>query len=308
MRDPGLRSEHRAELQVGLLVLLAAGALVAGVVWLTGTDIGGERFRLHALAPDAGRVSSGSRVYLHGVDVGSVQSLELTEQGAVMSLSVTHRVSLPRDSRATIRSSGFLGSPVVELVPGTADERLAAGDTLSARPTPGLQTMARQLGDRAETVLDRVARVLSDTTVRRLDAGAADLATTLGEVRELVEEERRTVANLVESLNRTSENLEDATSGPRLERSLARIDSLTGELVRTSESLDASSRSLASILEKTDRGEGSLGKLVNDEELYDDVTAAMENLQAASEEIALLTKDIRKRPGRYLKDVQFSVF
>ena len=55
-------------------------------------------------------------------------------------------------------------------------------------------------------------------------------------------------------------------------------------------------------------GEGTLGKMLTDDELYDGLTETLANLQAASEEIALLTKDIRDRPDRYLKDIKVSVF
>lgn len=308
MRDPGLRSEHRAEIQVGLLVLLALVALVAGVMWVTGADLGGDRLRLFAMTPQAAQVSEGSRVYLHGVDVGSVEEVKLTRDGAVMALDVSGEVTLPADSRAVIRSAGFLGNQMVELVPGSADRRVAAGDTLSAGPSPSLQEMAQELGGQAETLLERSSRVLSDSTVRAVQSGAADLSATLAEVRGLVEEERETLSSLIASLERTSTNLAEATSGPHLERTLARIDSLTGTLERTSQGLDSSSRSLASILEKVDEGEGSLGKLVNDERLYERITAAAANLQTASEEIGLLSRDIRQRPERYLSGVDFSVF
>jgi hypothetical protein len=48
--------------------------------------------------------------------------------------------------------------------------------------------------------------------------------------------------------------------------------------------------------------------MVNDGELYDRLTAATENIQVASEEIALLTRDVRADPDKYLKDLKFSVF
>lgn len=308
MRDPGIRSEHRAELQVGLLVLLAGAALVAGVVWITGADIGGERFRFNALAPDAAQVSSGARVYLHGVDVGSVREVRLGDRGVVLGLDVGGDVEIPRDSRAVIEPSGFLGSQMVRLVPGGAQDRLATGDTIAAGTGPSLQSVATRLGGRAEDVLDRTARILSDSTVRALRTGAGDLSGTLRELRRLVRAERETVGRLLESLNRTSDNLARATSGPEMERTVTRLDSLTRELNRTSEGLTASSESLASILDKMDRGEGSLGKLVNDDRLYERVSAAAENVQSASEEVAALSKDIRQRPERYLEGIRFSVF
>lgn len=308
MRDAGLRSEHQAELQVGALVLVAIVMLIAGVIWVSDADIGGNRFQFHVLSPEAAQVSEASRVYLHGVDVGSVEKVELADRGVVLSLRVKEKVSIPADSRAEIVPSGFLGSQMVQLVPGGADRRLAAGDTIAGGTGNDLQGLARQLGGQAEDMLDRTARVLSDSTIRAVQSSAGDLAGTLEQTRAMVREERETVGRLLEELRSTASNLDRATSGPELERTVARLDTLTAELSRASEGLTSSSRSLASILEKTDAGEGSLGKLVNDDRLYERMTAAAENLQRASEEISLLTKDLRENPGKYLKDLKFSVF
>lgn len=307
MRDPGLRSEHGAELKVGALVLVAILVLIGGIVWITGADIGGERFRFYVLSPEASQVSEGSRVYLHGVDVGSVRGVQLADRGVVLSLEVSSDVTVPADSRAQIAPSGFLGTQMVTLVPGGAEQRLAAGDTIAGGTGADLQGLARRLGDRAEDVLDRTAGVLSDTTVRSIESGAGDMAATLRELRTLVESERRTLENLVENLNRVSSNLAGAT-GPELRSTVAGLDSLTAELNRASGRLTASSRSLSSILAKVDRGEGSLGLLVNDQDLYRSMTAAAENLQSASEEVGLLSRDLRQNPGRYLSGVNFSVF
>lgn len=308
MRDPGLRSEHRAELQVGALVLASLVALAVGLVWITGVDLGGERIRFHVMAPEAAQVSGGSRVFLHGVDVGSVNRVELSEDGAVLDLEVQGNVSLPADSRAVIKPSGFLGSQMVELLPGGAEERLHPGDTIAGGTGADLQSVATRLGSQAETVLERTGRLLSDTTVSSLRSGADDLAGTMAELHALVEGERESLAALIENLRRTSDGLAAATDSPHLQRTVARLDSLTARLGRSSDQLGEASESLRSILEKTDRGEGTLGKLVNDDRLYERATAAAENLQAATEEITLLTQDLRQNPKKYLGNLKVSIF
>lgn len=291
-----------------MLVLLALVALVGGIAWISGADFGGDRYRLHAVTPEAEQVSEGSRVFVRGVDVGAVDDVQLEGDRVVVTMEVSSSVSLPVDSRARIRAAGFLGSQMVQLLPGSASARLGPGDTLRAVTSPDLQTVATDLGDRAEAVLSRTSRLLSDTTLDAVRTGARDLSSTMREVRGLVEEERAHLQEMIASLQRTSAALDGATSGPELERTLSRLDSLTARLNASSEDLEASSRSLASILDKIDAGEGSLGRLVNDTSLYVGVTAAMENLQVASEEIGLLTRDLRERPEHYLGNLDFSVF
>lgn len=308
MRDPGLRSHHGVELQVGLLVVISLLGLAAGVLWISGADVGADRVTYYAAGPDAARVTDGTRIYLRGVDVGAVSGVRLTPAGAVLAIEVATEPPLPRDSRARLHPSAFLGSGVVELVPGNAGALLQPGDTLPVETVDDLSAIAGNLGGQAEAVLAQARKLLSDETVERVHSSGEDLSATVAELRGLVESEREALARLIENLSVTSSRLAEATEGPELQRTVASIDSLTGRLSQASERLDASSRSLSSILDKVDRGEGSLGLLVNDTALYGRVNAALVNLEVASEEIALLTRDVRERPERYLKDLKFSVF
>lgn len=307
MRDPGLRVDRAAEIQVGALVLVSVLVLVAGVLWITGAEIGRERLRLHAVTPDAAQVASGSRVYLRGVDVGSVERVELAEDRAVLRLEVDE-TSLPRDTRAEVRPSGFLGSQMVRLVPGSSERLLADGDTIAAGTAPDLQSIASQLGSDVTAVLERTRTLLSGETVDDVRGSARSVSAAMRELRSLVEAERRTISSLLDALERTARRLSEATSGPELERSVARVDSLTRRLDAIGGELEGSSRSLTSILAKVDGGEGSLGRLVNDPRLYDRFAAAAENVQTASEELALLARDVRSRPGRYLGELDLSLF
>ena len=130
----------------------------------------------------------------------------------------------------------------------------------------------------------------------------------LSELQALIERQRGTIEAMIEGLSATSEQLAEATSGPELSNTLSNVDSLTARLSRASDDLDSSSASLASILRKIDEGEGSMGRMVNDPELYDRLAATTENVQAATEEIALLTKEFREQPDKYLKQLKITVF
>lgn len=308
MRDPGLREHRRAELQVGALVVAAFVALVWGVVWLSGADLAGRGLRVFGVADDAGQMSPGARVYLLGVDVGAVRALRIEERRVLVTLDVDYAGTLPGDTRGLILPSGFLGTQMVRLEPGSSDRPLASGDTIPLQRVPDLQALAGDLGDQATHLMEEAANVLSRETAREIRASSSALASAMRELEGMVSEQRVTLDRLLANLDRASEGLADAAGGPELGRTVARLDSLSADLARAGSGLDSASRSLASILGKVDGGEGTLGRLVHDEELYDKVAAAMENLQVVSEELALLAQDVRERPERYLKGVKFSVF
>jgi len=307
MRDPGLRKQFKLEMQVGLLVVLSFLALVVGVVWISRADIGAHRLELVGIGPDAAGLTSGSRISSAGVEIGSVEQVRIEGDHVAILFAVDRVRPFGRETRAIIRPSDFLGNRILELIAG-GGEPLVDGDTISVGTMPDMQALANKLGDRATHILDQTRALLSDETINKVRHGSVALAETMTELRALVGDERRTLTRLIDNLAQTSDHLTAATEGGEIERTSAHLDSLMERLSHAGAALDSTSHSLASILGKVDRGEGSLGLLVNDSTLYGGISAAAENLRAASEEIALLTRDVRERPDRYLKDVKISVF
>jgi phospholipid/cholesterol/gamma-HCH transport system substrate-binding protein len=308
MRDPGLSSHYRTELQVGVLMILAFLGLVAGILWISGARFGGDDITIFVLAQDAGAVTEGATVTLRGVPVGSVEEIRLVEDGVVLRLEASPGGRLPADTRAAIEAAGFLGQVGVSLRPGSTADNLASGDTIPAVATTGLTQLAEQLGSQADQVLARTQRLMSDSVIGSIETGAGAFAGTMSELEEMLDRQSATLERLIENLSAMSASLEGATDGPELERTVQNIDSLTARLAAASAQFEATSESLDSILRKIDEGEGSMGRLVNDPVLHDKMVAAMENMQAATEEIGLLTKDVREHPERYLAGMKFSVF
>ncbi len=308
MRDPGLRDQYRTELQVGLLLIITFFALIMGIAWITGSQPGGARLSVTAIAPEAADVTEGTRVTLLGVDVGEVRRVVLRQDHVAIELVVSFEGRLSRDTRGEIKTSGFLGANVVALLPGTSSELLSSGDTITAAPAPGLNELAGQLGDRAGLVLEQARKLLSDSMISDMHSAAGSLASGMEDIELLLEREATALEEMIGALSAASKELAEAASGPEIDRTLANIDTLTTRLAAASVDLNASGESLASILSKIDEGDGTLARMVNDDELYERLTGATENIQAASEEIALLTRDVREQPDKYLGNLKFSVF
>jgi phospholipid/cholesterol/gamma-HCH transport system substrate-binding protein len=124
-------AENRAEILAGLgVVALAAGFLIyAG----TGRIGGGEgRYPLTASFRSADGITVGSDVRLAGVKVGAISAMSLNPNTyfADVILQLDSAVQLPTDTAILISSEGLLGGNFVELIPGGAEEVLAAGDQI----------------------------------------------------------------------------------------------------------------------------------------------------------------------------------
>ncbi len=292
------RRHARAEIWLGLLVIVSAAMLTWGYFWLTGQPLTERGYTL-LISTHSSQLERGDRVRVAGVEVGSVTGVDLVATDRVIvRLHVRRDVRLPRDSWALIKSVGFFGEEYVDLMPGSSTALLSAGDTIAARTGTGMLGLAGEIGDKAESVLTQLDRLLADSTIEDVQGTVMALRGTITELERLVNVNGDEFAALSRSLRQTAESLEKSLGGPAVEGAVADLEDTAATLAEAAESLKATARSIESVAAKIDRGQGTLGKLVNDPSVYEELRSALRSTSA-------LTRDIQENPGRYMK---FSVF
>jgi len=284
------------EVRVGLFVLAGILGILLVLFMMTDPATFRGRYRVATLVEEAGGVRNGDPVQMRGVNIGRVRGFQLTPQGVLIGLELEGEWPIPADSRARLVSGGLLGGRTVDIVPGVAVETAARGAIIPGELVAGVLEQGDDLGLSAQDALGRVRSLLSDGTIASVQGGASELESLLRELGAMVDAQKGELAELVGSLSRTAAQVEGLAEGsaPAVERTLANADSLMGRLDRTSETLERSAQSLRTVLERMERGEGTLGLLSTDEALY-------HNLNLASENLATLAADIRANPGRYIR-------
>ncbi|HET7275653.1 MAG TPA: MlaD family protein [Longimicrobiaceae bacterium] len=280
------------ELRVGAFVLV--GVLAFFVALFTLTDVGTFRGRYYAstVVEDAGGLRNGDPVQMRGVNIGRIAGFDIVPEGVSIRMELQNEYDVPVDSHVVLRSSGLLGGMVADVVPGNAEAELDDGDVIPGTSESGFLNAAVDVGTRADSVLGRMARLLSDRTVGAVGESAVELQILLEELSALASEQRAALSTLSSSLTRSAEGVESAVAGPELARAVANIDSLTARLDETSASLARASTSLETVLGRVERGEGTLGLLSADESLY-------VNLNSAAANIDKLIAEIRANPSKF---------
>src|SRR4051812_29400113 len=133
-----MRRRRGSAVATGALVLAAAVVAMWGYYWLTAQPLGQGNYPLVVQLSDAGGLQRGDRVRLAGVQVGTVRDVGLRHGAVLAEIAVDRDLTLPRDSRASLQSSGAFGGRYVSLEPGTSTATLRRGDTLAALKTPTL--------------------------------------------------------------------------------------------------------------------------------------------------------------------------
>lgn len=278
-----------------------------GIRFLSGVDIFSRNVDYYAVYDQVNGVQGASPVMMRGVKVGTVSEIlfdPARSSQVVLRLTIRRQYPIPADSEAKIVSSSLMGSKAVEIVLGESPERLEKGDTIRSG-------YSRDMMDTALTELDFFKEKISRLT--------DELSRTLTGVSTLVEDNAANIGGLTAHLNSIAGNLDEVLSAEKsglrsavagisefsqtLGRNAGRVDTLMGNLTRFSDNLaeadlNAAVGRLNDILDRIDSGEGTVGKLMNDAVLY-------ENLQQASENLSVLLADLKENPKRY---VHFSLF
>jgi phospholipid/cholesterol/gamma-HCH transport system substrate-binding protein len=274
---------------VGMLTLLATAVFFWGLYWLLGTPVLRGGTDVVVALENGGGLKRSDRVHLQGVEVGSVTSVRLNAQGGVVvELRIADNLALPADTRAAVTGDVF-GAHSVELVPGKAMLQLQSGDTIYGLASPQLADLASSLSSQVGAVLASADSLLAPSAIADVHATAAALPGSALELRAAMVELRAAAA----ALRRSTESLAEAETGPALSRTI-------GEIERTAQTLNVAatnmSRSLddfGSVMAKIDRGDGTLGRMINDPSVYNELTETLREVRA-------LATDIRQRPQRYI--------
>ncbi|MEX1182641.1 MAG: MlaD family protein [Gemmatimonadota bacterium] len=279
---------RRNLITVGMLTVVAALLFFFGLYWLMGTPVLRGGMDVTVALSDGGGLKRSDRVQVQGVQIGTVRSVELDPRGGVLvDLRLDDNLALPTDSRVVVRGDVF-GAHVVELIPGEAVMSLGPNDTIHGGSSPELSQIATDLSARVGAVLTSADQLLSPEAVRDVHATAAVLPAGAEELRAAFAELRLASA----ALRRTAESVEAAEAGPALSGALEEFTVSARSLTSAAGTLEESLGSFASVLEKIDSGSGTLGRLVNDESVYDELSNTLREVRA-------LAADIRERPNRY---------
>lgn len=282
------------EVRVGVFVLLGAVCTLLLLFILTDPATFRGRYMVVTEVDDAGGVRSGDPVQMRGVNIGRVRDFQIRPPGVAITLEINGQWEIPMDSRTRLAGMGLLGGRVIEVIPGASEEALPPGGVIPGETSEGMMELADALGDDALAIARSMRSLLADTTVTHLQASAAELDRLLMTLTGAVEEQQAELRELSRTLSTSAGRVDAALASGDLERALARTDSTLAILQETGGNLDRASRSLETILARIEGGEGTLGRLSADDELYG-------NLNRAAEAILLLAEDVRENPSRYIR-------
>lgn len=225
---PRTRSLAWSELKIGVLTIAAIVIAVVTIFLLTGErGFPWQRHRLKARFSNVAGLKSGSPVRVAGVEVGTVQAVELVrdEVEVVFDVNSAYRDLITSESTARLGSVSLLGESAVNISPSTGGTPIAEMDYVPSAPAP---LQFADLTEQAGTGIEEITNLIRDMRSGRGTAGKLMVddnlytqlerfVTTASELTSRLGEDRGTLGRL----------LNDRSAANALEASLANIETLT---------------------------------------------------------------------------------
>lgn len=293
------------EAKLGMVFLLAIIIFVWGLFYLKEWRVTGDTYLVDVRLSSAVGVKSSDPILVGGVRVGKVEAVKLDDMSPIVTLRVDEPFEIPEDSQVEVISRSVMGEKSINIRKGVSTVMVPPGGTIEGTAAPGISDMFTQV----DSVTVNMRNLLKNANILLDPDREKSIKSSLAGVHDLTIELRETLKRESGQINRVVANMDSLVSNVRdlseTERSkvsgtLDNLESTSGRLNAMMDELQSTTTALDNILTRLDRGEGTMGKLLQDERLYEDavrVAGKMDRLVTSLDELVV---DLKSNPGRYV--------
>ena len=287
------------ETKIGIIVVIAIAVLYFGINFLKGINIFTPNTTLYVQYDRVDGIVKTSHVLINGYQVGHVSDIvfDYTKEAPItLELTVDLKLVVPKGTIAEVFETGMLGDKAIQLRLGKSSEICQKGDTIEGTITGGMLAQAmeslippiKEMIPTIDSTIQALKKVIESEHVENILANADDA------VKSLKDASRKLDIMMDSDIKPFMSNANSMVA--KLDKVAADVSD--ADLKKTFAELDATVANIKMATAKLNSTDNTLGLLLNDRELYNDVDSILINGNA-------LVVDLKQNPKRY---VHFSVF
>ena len=300
------------ETKVGAITTVAIAVLFIGYSFLRGNDVFSSDNMFYTDYDNVDGLTTSKPELVNGYQIGHVSKMYLLDNGNIRTeFKIKSEYEIPSNTIARIVNESILGSKVIVFNLGNSKTYANDGDPLQSDVQANLMEKVEPLQKKVENLVVKLDSVLSavntalddefqrdfKTSLRSISVSLNNMEKITNDVEKLMGSERIRLAKIMQNLESITDNFKN--NNGKLNSILANLDNLSEDLSKseikaTIDNANKAMQDVQAITDKINKGEGSIGLLVNDDKLYNNLTNASENLDK-------LIYDLKTNPAKYLK-------
>jgi len=290
------------EIKTAILVIASILIFIWGYSFLKGKDLFSSYKNFYTIYDNVEGLSTSANVAINGFPIGKIDNIKILNNGKmIVKIQINSDFPISKSSVLQIYEPGFISGKQIAVIPNFEDKTLAEeGDTLRGTIKLG---MFAQMGDKFDPLQQKVENTLVgvDTLLNNFNAlldteNKKNISVVLKELAQTMQTLNKTTKNLDKMLTTNQENIDQILSNlnttvdnfAKISNSVSQAD-----LEKIIKNLNQTSESINKITAEIESGNGTIGKLIKEEAMH-------ENLLKMSKELELLLQDLRLNPTRYI--------
>ena len=296
------------EIKAAFFVLSTILLFIFGFNFLKGSSLLDKQKTIYAVYDEVDGLLVGANVMINGLSIGNVIELDFLPNSTkiLVTIKVKDKLNFSSISTASIYETGVLGGLAISIDPIFERESIVkTGDTLNSSVRPGLtelinrqiEPLSRQLQSTitsVDSIFTGASNVLNRQTQEEIKESINVLTSAIKAINNSSNIIEKTLTNKNTQINNTIDNFEKISSN------LSEVSNELNSFGLSSllSNLEVSVDGISSIVNKLDSDKSTIGKLINEDEVYNNLNSSIESLNS-------LISDIKANPKKY---VHFSVF
>jgi phospholipid/cholesterol/gamma-HCH transport system substrate-binding protein len=304
------------ETKIGVLTAIAITILILGYSFLRGDDLFSSSNKFYAVYRSVDGLTVSKPVLVNGFQIGRISKMKLLPDGrTIVEFKIDRQYKVPTNTLAKLSSTDLLGSKAIVFAYGNSNTYAQDNDTLHgdiqgslAESLQPIQMKAENLINKLDSALASINKILNPNFQRNVDRSFLSIANSLQTLEGTTKKIDALISTQTEHINGILANTETVssnlkTSSVHLSGITENFDKVSSDIASSNikQTLDNANKAMADLqatISKINSNQGTMGLLLNDAKLYD-------NLKDASKHLDSLFVDIKAHPKHY---VSFSVF